>query len=214
MYDDLEHGAARKTEISAVDKESEMKLTGLIPLYKSMRSKNLDRTKFRYQHNDLLFDCLFFIDTKPFELAMGCVSHNFAIYLEVRDGFEITPFIEPREVYLALLQALIEGKRSGHSFDPKEFFNEFNRKIPQHARPEDTPTPSDLVRVYPHIEESKKIHFCGWFDNNKVGKHVQPSNLDKTRRFFGQRSYDFSLRRNMSTKWTDDPNKAIDYHMP
>lgn len=191
-----------------------MKLTGLVPLYKSMRSQGIERTKFRYQHNHLVFDCLFFIDTKPFELAMGCVGHNFAVYLEVRDGFEIVPFIEPKEAYFALRDALFEGKGSGRSLDPHEFFEEFNRKIPAHAKPEDTPTPADLVRVYPDIEESKKIHFCGWFDNNSVGKQVQPKNLNKTRRFFGQRVYEFAVKRNMSTKWTDDPTKAKGFYTP
>ena len=190
-----------------------MKMTGLVPLYKSMRSQGIERTKFRYQHNHLIFDCLFFIDTKPFEVVMGCVGHNFAIYLEVKDGFEIVPFIEPRSTYFELRNALSEGKGSGHRLDLREFFQEFNRNIPAHARPEDKPTPQDIVRAYPDIEDALKIYFCGWLDNSKVGKKVQPKNLEKTRRFFGQRVYEFASKRNMSTKWTDVPTE-MEFYLP
>ena len=36
-----------------------MRMDGLEPLYRSMRAQNIGRTKFRYQHNHLAFECLF-----------------------------------------------------------------------------------------------------------------------------------------------------------
>lgn len=56
-----------------------MQLTGLRPLCRSMREQGLGRVKFRYRLNGLDFECLFFADTQPFELAMGCLGRNFAI---------------------------------------------------------------------------------------------------------------------------------------
>lgn len=64
-----------------------MRLSGLEPLYRSMRAQNIERTKFRYEHNHLTFECMFFIDLQPFELVMGFIGHNFTIFLDVRPGF-------------------------------------------------------------------------------------------------------------------------------
>lgn len=193
-----------------------MKLTGLVQLYKSMRSQGIERTKFRYQHNHLIFDCFFFIDTapEPFELVLGCIGHNFAIYVKVQQGFEIRPFIQPEEAFRALIEALNQGKGSGHPFSAKEFYEQFNAGIPQQAKPDAAPTPHDIARIYPDIEDALKVHFCGWLDNNKAGTTVQPKNLEKTRRYFGQKIFDTAKKRNLSTKWTDDPGKAIGFYAP
>jgi hypothetical protein len=192
-----------------------MRLTGLQPLYRSMRAQDMERTKFRYQHNHLVFDCLFFIDTEPhFELVMGCLGHNFTIFVEVRKGFEITPYIEPKETFLALRNALFQGMGSTNKFDPMAFFTEFNRHIPNHTSPDQAPTPDDVGRHYPDIEEADKRFFCGWLDNTKQGNHVSPSNLAKTRRLLGQRAHDLAQRRNLSTRWTHEQSKAIAFFMP
>ena len=83
-----------------------MKLTGLQTLYRSMCDQEMGRIKFRYKLNHLVFECLFFADVEPFELVMGCLGHNFAIFVEVRRGFEITPYIEPKATFYALCDAL------------------------------------------------------------------------------------------------------------
>jgi Family of unknown function (DUF6037) len=191
-----------------------MQLTGLQPLYRSMRQQDIGRTKFRYHLNDLVFECLFFADTAPFELVMGCLGHNFAIFVDVRPGFEITPYIEPTETFFALREALFKGRGSANRFDPVAFFAEFNRHIPSHAAPDQTPTPGDVVRWYPDMEDADKRFFCGWLDNNKKGNQVSVTNLAKTRRLLGQRTHDFAQRRNQSTRWTHEQSKAIAFFMP
>lgn len=191
-----------------------MQLTGLQPLYNNMRQQNIGRTKFRYCHNHLIFECLFFIDTEPFELVMGCIGHNFAIFLDVRRGFEITPYIEPKETFFALREALFQGQGSARRFDPVAFFTEFNRHIPGHATPDQTATSDDVVRWYPDIEDAHKRFFCGWLDNSKQGNKVSSTNLTKTRRLLGQRTHDFAQRRNQSTRWTHEQSKAIAFFMP
>ena len=191
-----------------------MRLTGLQPLYHSMRDQGLGRTKFRYHHNHLVFECLFFADVRPFELVMGCLGHNFAIFVEVREGFEITPYIEPKETFFALRNALFQGVGSTNKFDPVAFFAEFNRHIPPHAAPDQVPTPDDVVRYYPDIEEADKRFFCGWLDNTKQGNKVSPANLAKTRRLLGQRAHDLAQRRNLSTRWTHEQSKAIAFVLP
>lgn len=201
------HNPSNQTEVF-------MKLNGLIPLYRSMKDQAIGRYKFRYQLNHLTFDCLFFIDTKPFELVMGCLGHNFAIFLDVENGFEIHPFIQPKETFLALLNALRTANISNNNFDPKDFFQEFDQHIPTHANPQNAAKPQDVIRYFSNIEESDKIHFCGWRDNSLRGHSVTESNLEKTRRFLGQQAYEFSKRRNLSTRWTHDPSMATEFYFP
>lgn len=191
-----------------------MQLTGLQPLYRSMRQQDIGRIKFRYHLNHLVFECLFFADTEPFELVMGCIGHNFAIFLDVRRGFEISTYIEPRETFFALRNALFQGQNTNNRFDPVAFFAEFNRHIPTQATLDQIPSADDVVRHYPDIEDAHKRFFCGWLDNSKPGNQVTATNLDKTRRLLGQRARDFAQRRNQSTRWTHEQSKAIAFLMP
>jgi len=191
-----------------------MQLTGLQPLYRSMRQQDIGRIKFRYKLNHLVFECLFFADTEPFELVIGCLAHNFVIFVEVRRGFEISTYIEPRETFFALRNALFQGQNSANRFDVVAFFAEFNQHIPTHAAPDQIPSADDVVRYYPEIEDSRKRFFCGWLDNSKQGNQVSVTNLEKTRRLLGQRARDFAQRRNQSTRWTHEQSKAIAFFMP
>lgn len=191
-----------------------MQLTNLQPLYRSMRQHDMGRTRFRYRLNHLTFECLFFIDMKPFELVMGCLAHNFVIFKEVLPGFEISPYIEHKETFFALRNALFQGQGSNHRFDPVAFFTEFNHRIPVQTAPDQAPSVDDVVRYYPDIEDAYKRFFCGWLDNSKQGNKVSVLNLAKTRRLLGQRAHDFAQKRNQSTRWTHEQSKAIAVYMP
>ena len=50
--------------------------------------------------------------------------------------------------------------------------------------------------------------------NNFRGNKVSEDNLDKTRRLMGQKVYEFSKRRNQSTRWTHDPAMAVELYLP
>jgi hypothetical protein len=191
-----------------------MRLTGLEALYRSMQAQGIGRAKFRYPRNHLVFECLFFIDTTPYELVMGGVGHNFVIFKDVSATFEITPYIDPTETYSALRQAIFQNAGNAHRLSVSDFFNEFNQHIPANVTRRDVVTPDDVVRYYPDIEESAKRYFLGWLDNNAAENSVTPRNLDKTRRLLGQRAHDFSLRRNQSTRWTHLREKAVAFFTP
>lgn len=110
--------------------------------------------------------------------------------------------------------ALFQGVGSPNKFDPLAFFAEFNRHIPQQAAPDQVPTPDDVVRYYPDIEDADKRFFCGWLDNTKQRNQVSPENLAKTRRLLGQRAHDLAQRRNLSTRWTHEQSKALAFFLP
>jgi hypothetical protein len=179
-----------------------------------MRAQDLTRIKFRYTHHHLVFECLFFAEGDPFELVLGCLRHNFAIVVPVFRGYEIHPYIGPREVYEALRRALFRDAGSGQPFSPTVFFEEFDRHIPARASPGQVPTPADIVRHDPRVEDADKKWFCGWRDNTAEGKRVTPENLAKTRRLLGPRAHEFSQRRNHSTRWTHRPEDAKAFFLP
>jgi len=69
-------------------------------------------------------------------------------------------------------------------------------------------------KYYSDVEEADKLFFCGWLDNTKQGNRVTPRNLAKTHRLMGQREHDFAAKRNYSTRWTSDEDKAVTLFIP
>ncbi len=51
-----------------------MQLTGLIPLFRSMRQQEIHRYRFPFQYNQLRFDVFFLTDVKPFVLMFGACA--------------------------------------------------------------------------------------------------------------------------------------------
>jgi len=207
---------ARRHVCNASAGELSMKLTGLFALHASMTAQNLGRYKFRFDYKHLIFECLLFIDTKPIELVMGAIDHDFAIYLNIgpAPNFQLTPFIEPKETFWALLDALRTGGMRVNPFDSTAFFSKFNESIPPHATPDQVPTGGDYIRYFSSIEDPDKIYFFGWLDNDRLGNCVSEANLTKTHRYFGQRIYELARRTNQSTRWTHLRRRAVDFFEP
>lgn len=192
-----------------------MRLDGLQELCRSMARQDIGRYKFRYQVNQLIFECIFFRDIQPFELIMGCLNHDrLTLLFEVKPGFKVIPFIECKQTLSTLIEALKTSGDTQHKFSLTEFLREFDKHIPHQAQPRNVATPRDVVRHYPQIEEALKIHFYGWRDNTIQNDHVTAFNLDKTRRLLGQEVYEFCKRHNISSKWTYDENRAVNFYHP
>jgi len=146
---------------------------------------------------------------------MGCLNHDrLTLLFEVQPGFEVKPFIESKQTLFNLIEALRTSDDSQSRFSLIDFLNEFNKHIPHHAQPRNVATNRDVIKHYPDIEEAKKIHFYGWRDNSIQNDHVTSFNLDKTRRFLGQDVFEFCKRHNISSKWTYDENRAINFYHP
>ena len=62
--------------------------------------------------------------------------------------------------------------------------------------------------------KAEKIYFCGWFDNDKVGKKVREKNLEKTKEILGTDAYLMCKKNNISSKWTEDEEGATEYFLP
>lgn len=189
-----------------------MILSGLKPLYKSMRSEEIERYQFRYSRNNVEFDIFFLIDTVPFQLMFGVLMENFCFWLDVEQGFRINPQLET-EKYTRLCKILKLKYNPDNPFSPTAFFQEFNNRIPAVANKSQTLKP-DKIAVYERdVEEADKIYFVGWRDNDKRKYNVRPENLEKTERLLSYPARLFCEQNNISSCWTDQKREVQEFSL-
>jgi hypothetical protein len=190
-----------------------MKLEGLKSLYGSMKSQGIERYKFDYKVGKAVFDVFFFIDSSPFILLFGARGQNFSFELEIKAGFTIDTQMEP-VTYRQLCRILDLEYDPTQPFSPRKFFGEFDTKIPHKASIDLIAKPHDIA-PYRHIaEESDKIYYRSWLDNDIRGNHVKEKNLDKTRKLLGEVAYLRCKDKNISSCWTDRADKAVEMVLP
>ncbi|WP_338657032.1 DUF6037 family protein (plasmid) [Sporosarcina psychrophila] len=178
-----------------------MNLTGLKPLYSSMIQQNIKRTLFRVNLNGAVFELIYFIDSSPHILAIGVRNTEVYFQIEVKSGFVINPYLGKN--YGLIYKILGLSPNGSTSFGPKKFFDEINQGIPPITGPKNVPKPSDVAPYRTNVEESKKIYFYGWNDNDIRNNRVSPENLEKTRLWLGEEAYEMCKAYNISSRWTD-----------
>jgi hypothetical protein len=187
------------------------KLTSLDDLLPRMAHANVDRCHFRFHLHKGEFDVFLFVDVSPYVLAFGAIGENFYFELDVDPRTLETSGVFATEVYYKLCDIL--GLRgNGERFTPSAFLAHVNEAMIGVAFR--AVTPRDLAPHRREVEESEKVWFCGWLDNTVSGKHVTVSNLEKTRRWLGEQAYRRCKERNLSSRWTDDRSKVIEYFLP
>ncbi|MEK4381965.1 DUF6037 family protein [Aeribacillus sp. FSL K6-2848] len=186
-------------------------LSGLKDLYKSMRKNNIERYKFSFTFRGVNFDVMYFIDDNPHILAIGIVAENYYFEVEVKNGFKIIPYIDNINRFCRILNFEYNPTSP---FKPAIFFKELNSKIPKNANKQNIPKPHEIGQYRRNVEEADKIYFCGWRDNNARGHRVSKENLEKTRKLLSYKAYEMCKKKNISSLWTDDPNKAKNFSLP
>lgn len=182
-----------------------MQLTGLIPLFESMKIQNIQRYKFQFKRSNVTFDIIFFTDESPYILLFGARGHNFSFQVPVKPGFFIDENLSTNDYY-ALIKVLGIKRNDNNKFRPRFFFDDFNENIPTSADPRNIPQPHEIAIYQRTIEEADKIYFCGWRDNTIDGRQVKDENLAKTKKLLGYETYSICKARNISSKWTDNAN--------
>ncbi|MDC5459202.1 DUF6037 family protein [Acinetobacter baumannii] len=185
-----------------------MKLTGLVPLFQSMKAQNIQRYKFQFQRNNVVFDVIFFTDGDPYSLLFGACGHNFSFEIPVEKGFLINVNQLPKEVYNKLTKVLGLKYDPNNKFRPIFFFEDFNKAIPSSAHPRNVPKPHEVAIYRKDVEEAHKIYFWYWLDHTTDGKHVTEKNLEKTKKLLGYETYLVCRSKNISSKWTANESLA------
>ncbi len=99
-------------------------------------------------------------------------------------------------------------------FLPGKFFREFDFAIPHLGSQINKAVYYEVARYRRDVEESDKIYFMGWLDNDKQAHRVTEQNLQKTRRLLGFDIYEACKRKNISSRWTDDRKLAQEVVSP
>ncbi len=191
-----------------------MKLTGLIPLFESMKAQKIKRYKFQFQRNNVVFDVIFFTDSNPYSLLFGARGHNFSFEISVEKGFLINENKLPKEVYSRLAKVLGLKYDPNNKFRPIFFFEDFNKSIPSSAHPRNIPKPHEIAMYRRDVEETHKIYFCGWRDNTSRGQNATEENLEKTKKLLGYETYLICRSKNISSLWTDNERLAVKVTKP
>lgn len=114
--------------------------------------------------------------------------------------------------YYALRDILgIRGTGGGPAWSPANFLERAQRSagtIPGNWSSHRIRTAMDLPGSYRrNVEESDKVYWCGWRRNAPDQKQTM-RNYHKTSRWLGKTIADECRTCNISTCWTDDPEKA------
>lgn len=188
-----------------------MKLTGLKPLFKSIKQSDLTYGTFKYQVNNVSFEIFFDISIIPFQLGFIQRKSTFQLWLDVKSGFEINPIIDTID-YKSLVKILQLKYNPDNPFKPQSFFDEFNKKIPSTY----SPTPIELLHYVSkqryNIEEKEKLYFDRFipWKNQKRSKE----NLEKTRLLLPKIYNRIKDRPNISVGYTNINNGTIDKEVP
>lgn len=190
-----------------------MQLTGLIPLFESMKSQKIQRYKFEFKRNNVSFDVIFFTDSSPYILLFGARGLNFSFEIEVHKGFRIKTMLD-KDIFKKLQQVLSLQFNPNNKFSINAFFEDFNKQIPAIANFKNVPKPHEIALYSRDVEESHKIYFMGWLDNTIRGDSVTEKNLEKTERLLGYKTYLTCKSKNLSSRWTDQEHLAKEFINP
>lgn len=185
-----------------------MTLTGLVPLYQSIRHNNLTYALFDFKKNGITFHVMFDIEAKPcYKLIIIAQGSKFELQVEVKPGFIVNPYIDAKK-YKQLIQLLNLKYDPNNKFSPIGFFEDFNSKIPlSFTKPDKTVLLKFAVERY-HIENKKKVYFRGFINWKK--KERSERNTEKTRLLLPLICECIKDKIHISVAYTDVPNN-IEY---
>lgn len=179
------------------------KLSHLEKLHNDMLSKDEDRDIFPFSYNGKDFSCIFLSDILPYRLYVTALGNNsMSFEFEVNNNYEVKTFIDKYKELVAYLGIQYDPN---YTFKPIDFFEQLNSKIPEHFTRR--PKYKDVLRIRSghKVEKAGEENFCGW-RKSPTGR-VSKENLEKTRRAFGDKYAEMSLKKGISSCWTADDDK-------
>ena len=190
-----------------------LELSGLRPLYKSIRQNNETYAFFYFKKNGVTFHVFFDIETTPkkenYSLGFMVPGTQFNLWIDVIKGFRINAFIDKSKELRGILN--LKGN-SGPPFSTRAFFEEFNQNIPEkYIKPPKEILYEIAIKKY-NIEESNKIYYLG-IKRLPVGQHRTPENTEKTRILFPKIYERIIHRTDISICYTPRPNNREDDDM-
>lgn len=187
-----------------------LELKGLRALHARMRKQGVQKAIFPYKVNDATFTVVFVPVGEPYELSLTANAANVFILLEVKRGYLISRELD-NEVYIKLANLLRIDGRSGNKLVPAVFFSELDEYMSGQEVSIREPSPKELMAARPDLPDRELPYFWHWINQDVRKQHVSQKNLRKTCLLLGSEAEAFSLRHNLSSRWTDDEKKAQDW---
>lgn len=188
-----------------------VKLNELHLLCSSMFKNNIAIEQFYVIYNNIKFDVIFDIGSKPFELLIGAISYNWACTLKLSVGY----FAEMTDSDFFALCNILNLKPSKESLTSFKFLKFIASKAPKESRCT-LVEPSHLIpfrkKSLKASDESDKIYFVGW--NNHIKDKRIARNFYKTEKLLGKTVADYCREHNISSMWSANPRDANPVHHP
>lgn len=184
-----------------------MHMPGLARLHAAMQAVPIERMRFRIQHSQLTFECVFLTDTSPYQFGLACLAHNLVLPVDVDKRYEIVAHFGSQ--YSAFAAALNHGANTGQALKAGDFFRQIDAKLPHSATANDRARPRDIKTFRRDVEEADQIYLCGWAPHPPSPGNVTAKNLAKTLEWLGQGAHDWCKQHNISTRWTDVPQREL-----
>ncbi|GIO23003.1 DUF6037 family protein [Oceanobacillus sp. J11TS1] len=186
------------------------KLPEIKPLLSDMGENNAKMDKFKFTYNNVEFEVIIFIDRKPYELLFGIIDRNFSFILYLEKGYKLSNLSKQDFYKLCEILNLKPGKETFTSF---KFLKHVAKQLPtQYSKSNIEPHEIAWYKAK-YVPEPDKIYFCGWRTYSPDSPH-SAKNFEKTREFLGEKTYQFCKKNNISSRWTAEPKKRIDYYPP
>ena len=186
-----------------------MTLYEIKPLLQDMGRNKAKQDKFSFRYANLRFEVIVLLEREPFELLFGVVDYNFFFTLCLHKGYVLDDM--PDDVYF-YLRKLLKLNKCDEGLTSFKLMLYFASKIPQKYSGKKVEPHEIAVHKKRDVPDSDKIYFKGWRSHETDGRHVK--NLEKTRAWLGKEAYEYCIKYNISSCWSDVPSERKLYYSP
>lgn len=185
-----------------------MVLENLALLDAAMRSSDCRAARFSVRCGGLQLSIVYLNDVCPQELLMFRSDPRRWLRVALQPGHSLEPIA---------LRPLVEPDAPPDSIASpavRRFLEEFSISLPRALGNGVERATSEMILQHSlDVEEPAKVYFAGWLP---LGDAVRPQhpNLLKTRRAFGQDTYELCLHLQMGSCWTQDAASRQPFRMP
>ncbi|NUH91353.1 DUF6037 family protein [Bacillus thuringiensis] len=177
--------------------------------------QDTNRILFNFKFNEMKITGIYLSISKS--ILISCNNTNVGWVVEANENYNISTFI-PKDIFGAISKFVLVEEEPGLP-TTRVFFNKLKDhlmelpvekvEIPTHKKFIETiGTTKTRDTKYDEKGQGEKIYFKTW--SRHVVKKVSPLNLQKTRRWFGKKIYEFCKENNISSVWASKPSKNIE----
>ncbi|WJP96720.1 DUF6037 family protein [Macrococcus bovicus] len=161
-------------------------------LYIDMKKHDYDVESFSFTYNNIECDCLFSIDSQPFEITFIKMYSGDLITVPIKNGF-IFDLYSNKKTSAEFRKFFNIGFTRG-SFDLTTFLNYFSRIIPSSVTERTLHKVSVIDKKY-DLHNGEGLYFGGTLNWPKINarkppdakhRHRRPENLEKTKKLYPQ----------------------------